>query len=423
MRRIGLVLIVRGWLPIVGALLLTSGSYGQTVKSEKPQQIEKAGKAEETAKAKAEEAAKPTGEKKPAATFSIEAVAVNSVPLPGGPVSEIKVAPGTIIKAEMFIRDWSPNGEVLRSYQAELDYSSYISGEQGSVKPVGYDTPPPPGIDSPHAYVDKSDPRFVHRNMDAITIADVHQAPGYRWINVLLNQEEAPVCPQDGEKYYLGTVDLQASKDAKGTFTIKFVEGEERTGLRDPMNVAILPVAYEPLVIHVQEEYGKMIVRGSVPSDGDIDARLIDGKNATTGIELMFLADASNVKKEDFQIEDGTSHAPRIAKVASEGPIVHLRIEPGLAPGQWTTITYLPTKSKVRIGCLPGDVNNDGVTDSKDVATLLDVLSGTRKLPLYRTDMNRDGVIRSADVVALIDYIAPSFSKQQAQQKLQHKPD
>lgn len=412
MRRIGLERMVRGRLPVVAVLLLASASFCQTTGADKPPQVDNA--------APAGEAAKPAG---PTATFSIEAVAVNSVPLPGGPLAELKVAPGTIIKAEMFVRDWSPNGEVLRSYQVELDYSGYISGEQGSVKPIGYDTPPAPGLDSPHAYVDKSDPRFVHRNSDAITIADVHQVPGYRWINVLINQEDAPVCPQNGERYYVGTVELAASKDAKGVFTLKFVEGEERSGLRDPMNIAILPVNYEPLVIHVQEEYGKMVVRGSIPSDGDIDARLINGKTATTRVDLMFLADASGVKPADLQIEDGTSHAPKITKLTAEGPVVHLDIEPGLAPGRWTSITYGPTNSTVRIGCLPGDVTNDGITDSQDVAALLSVLSGDRRLPLYRTDMNRDGVIRPADVVSLIEYISPGFTKKEAAQKLPQKPD
>ncbi len=70
--------------------------------------------------------------------FSIEAFEVNSVALKNGPTAKITVAPGDVITAKILVRNWSPQGQKLRAYQAKLDPAGYKSGTAGTVLPVGY---------------------------------------------------------------------------------------------------------------------------------------------------------------------------------------------------------------------------------------------------------------------------------------------
>jgi hypothetical protein len=67
--------------------------------------------------------------------FSIEAFEVNSVPIKNGPTAKITVAPGDVITAKILIRNWSPQGQKLRGYQAKMDPAGYKSGTTGTVHP------------------------------------------------------------------------------------------------------------------------------------------------------------------------------------------------------------------------------------------------------------------------------------------------
>ena len=54
-------------------------------------------------------------------TFSLEAIAINKIPVSPKPDQPIKAAPGDVITVKVYIRDWSPGGERIRAYQAEPD--------------------------------------------------------------------------------------------------------------------------------------------------------------------------------------------------------------------------------------------------------------------------------------------------------------
>jgi len=139
-------------------------------------------------------------------TFSLEAVAIEGSRLPG-PSDTVRVGPGERFLAKFFLRDFSPNGELLRGYQVELDPSGFETGEAGAVRPPNFEEFRTQRIENPGAaYIDDKDPQYVHIGRHIIPIVDTLNVGGYRWLTVLLNPEEGPVHPQDGSKSYLGTV-------------------------------------------------------------------------------------------------------------------------------------------------------------------------------------------------------------------------
>lgn len=336
-------------------------------------------------------------------TFSIEAAEVNGTELPQGPDSEVTVSPGDIVTALIFIRDWSPNGEKLRSYQATLDSDTFATGDAGTVQPVGYGNP----NNTTNSFIDESRPDYIHHGLHTLPVADT--SPGsYRWIDVLFNAEEGPVSKQDGRKYYCGTVRLQASADAHGTFKLALATNPSSTLIVDPANAVIKPLALEPLLVQVEADSGWLRIQSSDPPNHSVDARAVAKRGTTcawNSIRLKSSGDASGVTADDFVVDDGSDRPPRIQDFQANGSTVELRLDRGIAPYRWTKITHRPSATSVRIGCLPGDVNNDSVTDGRDLLALVETLNGKNPGPVHRTDIDNDGKLGSQDLARLIDIL------------------
>ena len=181
-------------------------------------------------------------------TFSLEATAVNSTPIAGGPVSRVAASPGDIITMEAYVRDWSPDGDTLAAYQVQIDPEAFSSGTAGRIAPIDYDVTQQSGEENnANCFIDKQHPRFVHAGLETLPLTDT-RSEGYRWASVLLGIR-GPVSPEDGTKFYCATLKLQVSDDAQGTFTIVALEDPISSGLRDNTNRAITPVEFEPLTI------------------------------------------------------------------------------------------------------------------------------------------------------------------------------
>jgi len=345
-------------------------------------------------------------------TFSLEAVAVNGGPLTN-PTANLQIGPGERVTAKVFLRDWSPNGEILRAYQAELNPDTFTSGSAGWVKPVGLDEKRTLAQENrAAAFIDDKDPQYVHAGLHIIPITDTLNAPGYRWLTVLLRPDEGPVAKQDGKKFYLGTLELEASPDAAGEFKIAFVEDPHNTGLLDLANAAIIPVEWEPLVLNVRGDVVRLFIKSSEPPNKAIDARRIDLKDprpqgAWDTIRLTFSADPKGVGTADFAVSDGSKQPPAVRNVSVDGMDVTVTLSSPVRPGAWSSIAYVPTGSRVTIGSLPGDVNNDSQVDLNDVTALVDLLNQRGATPLFQTDIDRDGRATSADLVALVDLVTP----------------
>ncbi|MHC4695277.1 MAG: S8 family serine peptidase, partial [Planctomycetota bacterium] len=145
--------------------------------------------------------------------YSLRATALNSTPLPGGATGEITITRGDWLTLEVYVERWLPRS--LTAYNALIDGVDFTSGSTGRLFP--------PDEPDPHAsrFIDvmRADWMFFDRPaVPAIWIgAEATQYAGY----VVL--EEA--CAVDsGSPAYLGTLVLEASETASGTFTLCLYE-------------------------------------------------------------------------------------------------------------------------------------------------------------------------------------------------------
>lgn len=349
-------------------------------------------------------------------TFSVEAVALNGVPLAGAPVKQLTASPGEIITAELYLRDWSPNGEELRAYQIQLDDKAFDGLISGQIKPTGYDDARKEDVENVrNAYIDLNHPFFVHAGMQTIAITDTKRAAGYRWLSVLVDIDKAPVSPQDGTKFYCGTVLLTVSADANGVFRIGPAPDINLSGLLTEGNRTIGPIDYEPLTITVVSGAVRHNIVASDPPAGAIDARIIADSSGLTGgwptIQLTFDSDAAPISENEFSFNSALGSPPSIQGIAAVGRSLTLTFNHPMASGAWTEITHKPTGNTLRFGVLPGDVNGDGIRDSRDLLSLLSILGSDDAAPAYRADLNGDGTTNVRDVLTMIDYLNTHLSE------------
>jgi|GEM_PF-2863273 len=191
-------------------------------------------------------------------TFSLEAAAINGKPIANGPVSAITAFPGDVIKAEVYLRDWSPDGEILTGYQAALLPTSFSSGKRGYIEPVDYEKKQANGEENnEHSYVDDDNPRYAHRGLKTLALADT-RSEGYRWMSVVL-VGKAPKCKQDGTKFYAATVDFAVSPNAEGTFDLEVDSNPDASGIREDNAAPLLPVNYEGLAVRIVPDPEKIL--------------------------------------------------------------------------------------------------------------------------------------------------------------------
>lgn len=342
----------------------------------------------------------------PLPSISLEITEINGAPIPGGPRPEFNLSPADVFTAKIFIRDWSINGEKLRSFQATLDPATFTSGQSGKIEPVNYGW----GANAENAFIDETDPMYVHRGLHTIPAVDTSGAD-YRWLSVLFNTDESPLSPMDGTKFSCGTVHMRVSEDASGTFTLKLKNDPSLTMLINPNNDLIPHLQLEPLVLHVASSGEWLRIRSSSPPGGAVAPHLLgQGESCRwDSIQLISSGDASSLRVEEFEVADGTTNPPRVQRIEvdpqSPGAAT-LHLSRGITPGRWTKVVHKPSQSSTTVGCLPGDVNGDAVLNGRDVTALIEVLNGQRRMDTAQTDLNADGILTSADLAGLLDLVA-----------------
>jgi len=352
----------------------------------------------------------------PNPTFSIGVVAINNEPVQGAPVSTVTVEPGDTINAELYVRDWSPLNDELRAYQFQLDESGFTSGDSGSIKPVGYDQSLANDADNPAgAFIDLSHPMFVHAGRQTIALTDTKNARGYRWLSVLVDIAHAPVSPQDGTWFYCGSVNLAVSSDAAGEFEIAPVPDPQITGLLKDNNRAISPIDYQGLTVRVKSGVVRYRIVETSPRNGAIDPRIFNAMPSTDPLgwrtfDLKFDAATVELSRDDFQLSDGSADPPGITDLVIDGPAVTLTLDRPIRVGAWTTLTYKPSGFATKAAALPGDVNGDGTSDSRDVLVLLEALNGKDQAG-DGADVTGDGKASVLDSFCLIDLLTARLNR------------
>jgi len=212
---------------------------------------------------------------------ALKAVAVNGEPI--APTTDIHVRPGDLIEAEIRFSGWGGNIPQLRLYQARLLLGEAAkSGTNGTVLPLGWDAPFYPIVCATASYCPPAYPicmpfasggDCVGPNLDphlgafiTTTRPDfaLFELPGFFLVEVSsINYLFAGIGEEDvgnedsGVPRYAGTVILQVSNNACGTFTIRFNDDvfEFETFLADPHSPpVVMSLVSRPLVIHVCAE-------------------------------------------------------------------------------------------------------------------------------------------------------------------------
>lgn len=152
---------------------------------------------------------------------------------------------------------------------------------------------------------------------------------------------------------------------------------------------------------------------GSDPPDGSVDARqpfAPDGSESTArwqSIDLFLAGCADAVQMSDITVvESGAGDSePDVDVLTIVGPSqIRVHLSRPISLGAWTTFTHKPSKSSVRLGVLPADVNGDGMSGVDDLMAWID---GQVDLPPYwSNDIDVSGTATPADILRLIDLLS-----------------
>ncbi len=329
-------------------------------------------------------------------TFSFEAAAVNGVPLKENATGEITAYRGDVILCEIYLRDWSPNQELLRGYVASLDDPSWISGSTGSIKPVDHEQTAANDVaNEGHVFIDDLHPLSIAK------LTAIVDPIRYRFRGFFTDIDDALLSPQDGTKRYCGSVRMKVSNDASGTFTLRLDPAS--SVLEDSKRQRLGPIDYEPLKIHVLTNVLRVIE--SAPPSGSINARRPHRPGAGWDRSVLtFDADTEAITATDFAVEDGTYAPPRVQRVVPEGRRITVILDRPISAGRWTAITHKASGTGTRIGSLPGDTTGNGLLDREDVFAVFKE-PGDTELPLYQIDVDGDGRRGLRDALRAIELL------------------
>jgi hypothetical protein len=84
---------------------------------------------------------------------------------------------------------------------------------------------------------------------------------------------------------------------------------------------------------------------------------------------------------------------------------LQLALGQSVEPGAWTVFTHQPSDTRFCLGYLPGDSNADTVTDTDDLAYLVECLAGRASCAVWQCDIDRSGTCDSGDVSRLMDLL------------------
>jgi len=340
-------------------------------------------------------------------TYSLKLVEVNSIPIVGHGVTAFTVAPGDQLTAKIYLRDWSPDGQMAAAVQAELDSSSFDSGTSGTIRPVGYETTTLRGeANNANAFFTSSDPQFIHYGKQTVSFVDSTKVvPGYRWISVAFGKV-GPISKQDGTEAYIGTVKLAVSKDAAGTFTLNLTGGSDHCGILDFSGQGVGQIDVEGMTLTVGKTRTRCWIASSNPQCDSVDARTPTRQApGLDRISLRMSDDASAVTASDFEITSTHGQAPRIKRLSAKGKHVMLMLDRPLPAEAWTLVTHTPSGTSTRLGRFYGDVNRDTTCDSQDLSDFLARLNRQGTAPLRSGDLDGNGAVNAQDILLLLSLI------------------
>jgi hypothetical protein len=183
------------------------------------------------------------------------------------------------VTLELRVSGWDPdrNGvPVVCLYQATINSAGYTSGSTGALSPAllpcddngdcfATSNCLPSGLcDSDGSiYGDITHPDYIFWGFDSFTVQDT-STPDYRIIGLILTSGVG--VPDPGVDRYIGTLMLDVSANATGTFTVGLIQDVNRTFLADENYVVIPPSSFLPARITIVHDCNQ----NGVPDNQDI---------------------------------------------------------------------------------------------------------------------------------------------------------
>jgi hypothetical protein len=166
----------------------------------------------------------------------------------------------------------------------------------------------------------------------------------------------------------------------------------------------------DPEYCNESDDQCELIIEGSEPPDGAIDARQPsnpDGSNPAgwSIITLTMSGDATGLDESDFSVTWDGENSLNIDTLTIDDADVILELESFIPVGEWTHVSYLPGNSDTCLGYLPADVSNDGTSASSDILWLVDCLNGVRTCEIWQCDADRSLVCGPPDILRVIDLL------------------
>lgn len=364
-----------------------------------------------------------------ATTFTLLAVSVNgSIPRQ---FDVVTLEPGDTVVLEVWVWDWSPEGERLRSWQIYLSGDS-LSNEGNVPLELAADVCLFPGLGYmlggcifpevgfivEGCFIEKWRTDYVFYDRPSLPSTDPYSLP-CRAGDSLFNVFDAPVFTVPR---YLATVILNVPLGACGTFEIDFgyADGRDVNGLR------IDPIRTNSVVLHVNQlcPCPLQIVEAtsevaSSPPNCAIDAREPNFPDGLRPLSFRtaaypFLRDDGCAGPElaDFSLREVPSpdvFEPRnsVVHIGVHEDMATMLFERAIVPDRWTCVSYTGIdRGQACWGHLPGDVNNDGQSTAEDVEYLIGCITGQHECADYQCNIDREGAGCSpADTLRLIDVL------------------
>lgn len=323
----------------------------------------------------------------------------------------LHMEPDSTAKIIVWMEDTTLAGDNLNSYQMVLrDFADPREGSVGAVtyinRAIGQG-----GGDS--IAVDFNRPDWVFTNIPILVPAFFNETPPANIFGVIYALPLGlTVNPAELKGIqYLCEFELKASAGSSGTFDLRFNIAPEPPPLSALFNSFggeyVVNTKYQPLTVTVGDPAPIL----SQPPDGAIDARQsYDPDSAVaqgwTAVELQFPA-PNDATAADFEVETTGEYEPVITGVVTQGQTVVLEFEAPLEPGACTTIRHIPSGWATTLGFLPGDVNGDGRSGTRDILTLIDHINGVLDPPArtWQCDTDRSGACDVLDILRLVDVL------------------
>lgn len=140
---------------------------------------------------------------------------------------------------------------------------------------------------------------------------------------------------------------------------------------------------------------------GSGPA-GEIDAILV-----------KFSCDATGMTKEDLEIVQEPPQGTPLAidHIMVDGTEVHVMFDGPIPLQVWTCVRHIASDTQTCVGYLPGDVNNNEISNVEDVSTLVAEMEAMHaaipqlSLTSIQCDSDRSGACTPMDILRAIDLI------------------